>query len=328
MPPTTITNAERFVVEGPLGPPILIAIGLILTLLFAWTLRRESHVLGTRNAAMFWCLRTVAAMCQSFCGCCWPPTKVLVETSTTRKAIVIATDVSGSMQTVDPAGTSDEFRWMLARSNAESFSQTREADEAVAAMGIALRQLQIARDALQKHGQERPIVDSVGAANAALQSVREHLQRIATGAPSHRYSEKTLSLVNRLLKLFDGAELQSFERLSQAIQKNRTPSQKGWQESLPDLEHRIVAIKTVMLELARTAAVDESRQLRGQDVELLGAVQGASRLDRVSKSVGQIQATSLAALREKADVRFSSFDRAMHWQSGPAGDHCHIRPDP
>ena len=39
MPPTTITTAERFVADGPFGPPVAIGIGLVMALLFAWTLR-------------------------------------------------------------------------------------------------------------------------------------------------------------------------------------------------------------------------------------------------------------------------------------------------
>ncbi|MBX9925942.1 MAG: hypothetical protein K2Y05_06260, partial [Hyphomicrobiaceae bacterium] len=67
-------------------------------LLFAFMLRRESNVLGSRYAVLFWCLRTVAISVVLWM--LLAPMKVLVETSTTRRAVVFMTDVSGSMQTV------------------------------------------------------------------------------------------------------------------------------------------------------------------------------------------------------------------------------------
>ena len=313
MPPTTITSAERFVVDGPFGPPIAIGLGLVLALLFAYMLRRESSVIGSRNVVLFWSLRTAAVSIVLWM--LMAPMKILVETSTTRRAIVFVTDISGSMQTVDPTGSSDDLRWALARS--QSFSITREADQAVAALGIALRKLQAAREALQQHSQERQLLDCVAAAHQAMERAQEHVRRIGESRSEHRSSEKIQTLVNRLSKLLSGAELQSFAQNVTAIKKNRAPAQIGWREGLPDLEHRISVIKNTALELAWAAAENEGTPFTSENQELMSSIQNASRLDRVSKAIDALQKTTLSSLNEKADLRYSSFDQSVQWMPGP-----------
>lgn len=315
MSPTTITTAERFVVDGPIGPPVAIAIGLVLALLFAWTLRRESNVLGVRNTLFFWILRTVAISVVLWM--LLAPMQVLIETSTTRRAIVFATDTSGSMQTIDPAGSSDDLRWALSRSNAESFSVTRLADQAVAALGVAFQKLQVAREVFQQHRHERQLMDSVVAASDAIERAQVHVHQIAEAPSDRRLSDKCQALVNRLSKLLSGAELQSFAQIVTAIQKNRTPAQKGWREGLPDLEHRISVIRSAAQELAWMAAEAEGKQFAIENQELLASVRNSSRLGRIATSVDSLQKGSLTSLHDKADLRYGSFDRSMHWLSGP-----------
>jgi len=315
MSPTTITTAERFVVDGPFGPPIAIAIGLLLAATFAFMLRRESRALGARNIVVFWCLRTAAVSVVLWM--LMAPMKVLIETSTTRRAVVFVTDVSGSMQTVDPAGSSDDLRWALARPESRSFSVTREADQAVAALGVALRKLQVARNALHQHSQERQLRESVAAADQALQRAQQHVRQIAESPSNQGLSEKIQTLVNRLSKLLSGAELQSFAQNVTAIKKNRTPVQMGWREGLPDLEHRISVIKTAAQELAWTAAEAEGRQFASEHQEVMSNVRNSSRLNRVSKSVDSLQKSALESFNLFADLRYGSFDQALQWMSGP-----------
>lgn len=315
MSPTTVTTVERLVVDGPFGPPITIGIGLILALLSAWMLRRESSVLGLRNVVMFLCLRTVAISVVLWM--LMAPMRILVETSTTRRAVVFLTDVSGSMQTVDPAGSSDDLRWALSRSENQSFSVTREADQAVAALGIALRKLQATREAFQQHSHERQMLDSIAAAYDAVQRAQDHVRRIGEASSEYRTSDKTQSLVNRLTKFFNGAELQSFAQNVTAIKKNRTPAQIGWREGLPDLEHRISVIRGLAQELAWTADENEGKRLTGENQQLLSNVRNDSRLHRVSRSIDSLQKKSLSSLVEKADLRYGSFDQTINWLSSP-----------
>lgn len=316
MSPTITTTAEHLIVDGPFGAPIAIGIGVLLALVFAFVLRRESHVLGWRNVVLFWLLRTVAVAVVLWM--LLAPTRVLVETSITRRAVVFMTDVSGSMRTVDPAGSSDDLRWALATNSDTSFSVTREADRTVAALGIALRKLQSAREALQRNHKERELRNSVTVAQQALECAREHVNGIETAPSGGLSSDKIEALVNRLTRLLRGAELQAFQQNVMAIKKNRAPPESGWREGLPDLEHRVTVIRTAAQELATTAAEYEGKQWVTGNREPLSSVQKSSRLDRVAKSVGVLRGTSLAAVNEQADVRYGSFNQAVQWMSGPA----------
>ena len=90
MSPTTITTAERLVVDGPFGPPIASGIGLILAVLIlclACCVSESNVVLELRNVlVIFWTLRT--ATVSVVLWMLLAPMKILVETSTTRRAIV------------------------------------------------------------------------------------------------------------------------------------------------------------------------------------------------------------------------------------------------
>ncbi|HUQ72002.1 MAG TPA: hypothetical protein VM165_20895, partial [Planctomycetaceae bacterium] len=311
MPPTTITTAEHFAIDGSFGPAILLSLGVALSLVFAWALRREAHVLGQRNVALFWGLRSVALAVVFWM--LLAPMNVRVDTSTTRRAIAIATDVSGSMRTIDPVGQSDDLRWALSRDGNEVHTTTRSVDQAVAAIGLAQRHLQLAQEALQQHRQDRIVVEAVSTAHEAIERTGEHLQHVAE-APDLSDSSRTLA--NRLIPMLDGPEFQSFTQLSTALANNRTPSQKGWRESLPDLEHRVAGLRTMLQELARIVAEDESLQMARDNPALLTTVQNASRLNRAEAFVAALQTSALTPLQDQADVRFGAFDRAFHWLSG------------
>ena len=327
MPPTTTTISEQIAASGPIGPSTALLSGIVLSLVFAWALWRESRVLTTWYAVLFWLLRSVTVAIVLWM--LMAPTKVLVETSTTRRSIVIATDVSDSMRTVDAAGTSDDMRWELARIGHKPFSITREADESVAAMGIALRQLKVVRESVDQR-RERSTVDAVSAASKALQHVKGHLKQLLNSPASRTSSVKSHSLLKRLDKMLDAAELQSFEKLSASIQKNRTPSERGWQEGLTDLEHRLTVIRTVLQELARSMAADEEPGLVQATKSTVSGEPGGSRLDKATRSVATLKPQSLDTLRELVDVRYASFDKTVHWVTGePAAEQVRTeRPEP
>ena len=171
----------------------------------------------------------------------------------------------------------------LSRSHAESLSITKLADQAVAALGVAFQKLQVAREVFQQHSHERQLMDSVVAAYQALERAQAHVHQITEAPSEHRISDKCQTLVSRLSKLMGGAELQSFAQIVTAIQKNRTPVQKGWREGLPDLEHRISVIRSAAQELAWTAAEAEGKQFAIENQELLASVRNSSRIGRVAK---------------------------------------------
>src|SRR5687767_11390957 len=112
MPPTTTDNLEHLALDGPIALPIAVVVAIGLLVLFGWALRRERGVVGKRSAVVFWLLR--AAALGIVLWMLLAPTTVRVRRSTIRQSVAVVTDVSRSMDTVDPLGTSDEMRWALA----------------------------------------------------------------------------------------------------------------------------------------------------------------------------------------------------------------------
>ena len=307
MPPTTTSNIERIVMEGPIGLFVAIVAGVILLLGFGWALWHERKILGQRQTILFWALRGVAI--GTVLWMLLAPQNIRVETSTTRKVVAIVSDVSGSMLTIDPAGTSDELRWAAALPDGRKYSVTRAADKSIAAVGVAVQHLLKAAEAIKQRKPESEVVESTSATSVALQRVRQHLEIVqnetATGS-------RARELAGRLVSTLDGSEFEAFTQLCEALQKGRTPAQQGWRESLPDLEQRIASLRRSLHELARLVADDESKVLAQKDSELLTSVRKAPRIERVAGFVGGLHQSMLKSVQDKADVRFSSFDRSVN----------------
>jgi hypothetical protein len=306
VPPTITTTIERFALDGPIRLPLAIALGAALLALFAWALWRERRIVGPRTTVLFWLLRSVA-----LAAVIWmllSPTSVRVETSTTRKAVAVAIDVSGSMRTIDPAGTADELRWAIASSASNAGQATEAADRALAAVGVAQRRLHEAREALRQHNPESEVVQATSSANTALARAKSHLLKVQDAGAK---SEEVRSLADRVAKMLEGPEFESFQQLVLALENGRTPSQKGWRESLPDLEHRLAGVRRPLSELTRRAAEEEASQLAIRNPDLLTSVSKAPRLERTSAFLKQLQTSALAPLKDKADVYWTSFDQSV-----------------
>ncbi len=138
--------------------PVAIAVVILLLALFAWSLRRERRVLGGRNSVLFRVLRATALGVVVWM--LLAPTTQRVEVSTTRQSVAIVTDVSGSMRTVDPEGTSDDLRWTVMTLDDPTFVRTKAADQA---------------EALQQHKGELVIAQMTSATETAVQRTREKL---------------------------------------------------------------------------------------------------------------------------------------------------------
>ena len=313
MPTTTTTNIEHIALDGPIGLAAAIVIGLLLLAVFAWSLWRERNILGRRNMILFWTLRTLALL--TVIWMLLAPMNVRVETSTTRKALAVIADVSGSMQTVDPAGTSDDLRWLAAATDQQRYPLTQSADRALAALNVARQQLVTATDALRQHKPERAVVDAAVAARQALTQARAHLQAIESGSSPEGRSRE---LARRLVATLDGTEFEAFASLADALEKGRTPPQKSWRESLPDLELRLAAVSRSMHELTRKTADEEIRLAASNDSRSLAAIQSQPRLQRVAGFLGELYQSALAPLKDKAVVQFNSFAESVTPLSDPA----------
>ncbi len=308
--PTTTSNTEQFSLDGPVSPWVAVAIALGLLAIFTWSLVREQRVLGLRQTILFWLLRTTALGIAIWM--LLAPTKMLVQVSTTRKSVAIFADVSGSMQTVDPAGSADDIRWAVMQSESAASSMTRAADSAIAAAIIAERHLQSASSALAQHQRESLVVEATSAAREALDHVRKHSSVLVDGMAARGSAAtdvEAAALARRISKDLGSAEFSAFDELCDALQKGRTPSDRGWRESLADLQIRIGAIRRRLTELAKAAASAESNQLEKKQPQLLAQLHRSSRLNRVAQLLGELESGVLHDISEKADVRVHTFDQ-------------------
>ena len=309
--PTTTSNLEHMILDGPIGLPIAIVLALVLLGLFTWSLSRERFILGTRYTIIFWLLRAVALGVAIWM--LLDPTRVLVEVSTTRKSVAVLMDVSGSMQTIDPEGTSDELRWALSQSDNASVSAVQLADQAHAAAGLAERHLQKASDALQQHQRESLVVDEVSVASQAIGSLQKHMATLveelrALGSEKTDVSLKGMS--REISRELSGAEFVAFEELSASLKKGRAPSEKGWRESLPDLQNRLAGLRRKLSELARDLTDREAELTKSRNPGMLSAIQRASRIDRAAGFLDRLNASLRKAVGDKADIRVQTFDQA------------------
>jgi hypothetical protein len=304
--PTQTSAAERLVFDGPVSPPLAIALGLALVALCGWSLWRERAILGRPAFVLFWSLRTAALG-----AALWmllSPQRVRVETSTTKRAVVFAADVSDSMGTVDPSGAGDDLRWRLALSESQEKSLTAASDRALAAAGMARRHLRSAQTAIQRHESEEEIRRAVLAAQRAMERVELHLKRSRSLSDAPAGAD-AVRLIDNAARLLRAAEFEEFHRLAEALEKGRSPSQKGWRESLSDLDYRLVSVEGALAELSRRAAAVETAPPPG--ILSDRAAQGTSRLQQSTQLLQRLSANALAELEQSADIQFLTFGETV-----------------
>ena len=73
----------------------------------------------------------------------------------------------------------------------------------------------------------------------------------------------------RIVKELEGPEFMAFGELCDALKKGRTPSEKGWRESLPDLQNRLAGIRRQLSELARDVAQQDMDLAKANEPQLL-----------------------------------------------------------
>lgn len=320
MSPTQTEYSESLVLNGPVGVSAAVLVAILLLLLFTWALRQERAILGRRYTVLFWILRACALGVAVWM--LLAPTKEMVTTSTTRKSVAIVADISGSMQTIDPVGTADDLRWLASTQRGDIFAATRSADRAVVASGIAEQHLQRAAVAIKDHQPDSLVVDEVTAAENAIQRSRENLQGITRQTTDddsvRRTASGRASLTRKISDVLNGPEFAAFGKLASALRRGRTPAQKGWRESLPDLQHRMSGIRRQLSELARDVADHESRIASATPSDEAVAIQEAPRLARAARFLTSLNSQSLEQLNEKADIRISAFDKSMSSLKTPA----------
>ncbi len=310
MNPTTTDISEQLTLDGPITLTAAVLVGLGALLVFAWALWRERKILGTKQTVFFWCLRVAAVA--TVLWMLLAPAQRRVETSRTRRAIALVHDTTGSMRTVDPVGTADELRWAISVSDAES-TPIQSGDKAVVAMGLARQHLNAALDALNHYQPEAVFVKEMTTAGRAIERVRSHLERLGRAS----LNSATQTSIDRQLTALDDAEFQSFQSVVNALEKGRTPTEKGWRESLPDLEYRIAGAVRSLRELARQVAVDVQSKPDEKSKPQLAKLSRQSRGERVQNRIQHLHTSTLESLEDTADVRFAEFAQTVNWSTTP-----------
>lgn len=311
MPPS-ITQQENYLsLEGPIGIGLTILFGLCLLGLFTWSLWREKRILTPRQAALFCILRATALGIVLWL--LLAPSNVTVETSTTRKEVVFFTDVSGSMQTIDTPGTSDDLRWAVSVSDSPSSSLIQSVDRATTDILLAHQQLQYADEAVKQRKPESELIETAVSAQNALSRAEGYLRSLH---PRLSQSPSIRERVEKLLEKLDGPELQAFDQLCNSLQKGRTPAERGWRESFSDLQFRIAGIRHSLSELSGIIHHSEQTGISQSTLDLLKSTEDQTRLKKSVLFLNHLDSSALAALTEKADIRFATFDASASRRTG------------
>jgi hypothetical protein len=299
-PATTITSTERLALDGPISVAVAVLVVGALLWLFAWSLRRERNIVGQRNAILFWLLRAAAlgiAMWMLL-----GPSSVHFEQSTTRQTVAIVVDVSRSMQTVDPAGTADDFRWTMT-SEATKTLPTVAADRSEAAVRMAEHRLHLATTALQNQQPERMALESAARAHDAIVRTTDGVRDVASrlrqlrSKPASEEDEQLSDQVAGIRQMLDGSEFERLARLAADFRDGRDAFATGWRESLADLEHQVRGIRRRLSTLAQRIAARDRAAFR-LTAAAAESQATATRLARASEFVDTIQSDILTPLRD------------------------------
>lgn len=300
---TTITD-EYVSWESPFPMSMVVCIVAVCALLMVWTLYRERVVLGNANTWLFGLLRTGALATVVFMML--GPVSVLEESSTTKKAIAVMTDVSASMTTVDPAGSADDVRWaaMQIESLKENpaVHQIQATDRAKVSLGITQQALVKAIEASGQTGAPEILSRQVLLADQASKRTRQHLAEL-----DELSDATTQSFLARLNQLLDSPEFDSLSELAREFERGRTPSESGWREGLSDLMARAATATRVLNEL-NVELLEQATSNMESSGSRWRRFQSQSRSQRVASLLETIQSQDTTADTDIADWRWSVFD--------------------
>lgn len=316
MSPTVTTHVERLAFDSPIHIAAIVAIGIALAGLFAWSLRRERGVIGAKNAVLFWMLRAAALGVALWM--LLAPSTIRFQRSTTRQSIAIAVDVSRSMQTVDPPESADELRWALAAHEAgKDRSALAAADRALAAATLAEHRLLAATTALKNEEPERTALEAAAAAHEAIERTKANLRNLAGRIASAESSagdrtdlEPLREQVDRVSQMLAGSEFRRLGTWASAAKTGQEPLNSDWRESLADLERQTAAVRRRLAELTGKIYEPSIAPL-GAGEFTLDDTRKAPRLARVTRFIESLDAAALRPLAVDADVRYASFDWAL-----------------
>ncbi|QDT12926.1 hypothetical protein [Planctomycetes bacterium K23_9] len=296
--------------DGPLSLSTTLLLAVVLLAVFAWSLYRERHVLGSRTTIGFAVLRLICLA--TILWMLLAPTRVLVETDTTPRTIAIVADTSASMTTVDPPGTADEIRWIAAKASGSTLSDEPGSvsamhpvvlsDNALVSLGIADRELVASIEAVRQHRPDQQVAKSIAATQKAIQRCGDNVQRLRLASlVDHEQSQQIEPVLRNAKRLLQSPEFQNFQTLAKRLSAGRTPRQSDWRESLRDLQHRVRGTLQVLQELSRLVADAES--------QAIATYPQNSRIERVATFLGTLKKQTLESMDRSVNIRWSQFSK-------------------
>ncbi|MCA8986763.1 MAG: hypothetical protein KDA78_03935 [Planctomycetaceae bacterium] len=304
MPNASQQNLEYLSWEGPLslGPAVLL--GMVLALLFAWSLYRERRILGPKLTSLFLVLRMVVLV--TLFWMLLAPTSVQVQKTKIPRQVTLALDQSGSMNLVDVPGKADQARWEMA-ADSEFTRPLARIDAAITATAQADLELKGALAAIAAHRSEETIHQALLRVGQALEQATGQLKQLAeAGLP-----ESIVQQIYREQSAYSAGQFGSFQELLLSIRKGRTPQEQSWRESLVDLQFQLVDRMRHLQILAETLSEQTtvSTEIPENQPQL-------SRSEHARSVLEQLQASVLERLREQVDFRFVTFEKQIQQQSG------------
>ncbi len=277
---TEIVNG--FSIDGPIGLPLALCIGVVLALTFGWMLWSQRRAIR-RWAPAFWVLRVVAAglVLWMLLG----PTWVTRQRITTPQSVAILVDTSGSMDVSDPPDGPRQRRWAWsAAEGLPSDDPVIHCDRAAVSIHTASHRCRTVRDTVHRNPSSQTAQQQLDLLSQAVERSVEHLESALAAIGST--SEESANRTQRLLTLLQGQIAFQLRDLSSSLNDTADATARDLAESLLTVEDSLAAVERRLRELTRGL---ERRPVPGSGQPAADSMAGLSRRDHVARTLNAVQ---------------------------------------
>ena len=318
---TTIETTRQLAFDGPFGWLVIVPGFIVLLLIVFWSLLRERKVIGKGLFWLFGCLRLL-----SLVAVCWmlmAPDTVTTRRTTVRKTMVIAADVSGSMQTVDQPDSADDLRWTLSINQEETDSAIVAADRAEVAIRQASRLLNHVQRDSESSAVSAESDTRLSEAIRALDRGKRHLQILAKESRDPRMARELVRVLDdacfeQLRRLTPTTSLESSIQLTATSSLSGTaPPTSAWRDNLNDGAFLLDSVRRRAEELAKQTLGERKELISLKHRDSLTKLRREPRMSRVGQAIESLaeQQDSNVAIHQPATeqliaplIQFCTFD--------------------
>ncbi len=309
MPTDPLQTSEKILAfDGTVSLATALGLGLLLSAIAAWLLWRDRTTVGTTWAALFWVLRTTA-----FGLALWMlvgPVRETIKRTTTPQSIAILSDISQSMETVDPADPVDLLRWTLASNTAGKTSPLTLCDSAKVALHLASSASQEAQQLLHQHRPLKEIKQALHNARTATQRTEKHCEALSSqlaDVPEEDVPKEIADRVHRVETLLQGPIATAFDELQESLADDNTPDVGQLTDTLEILCEDLSSASRRIASLTQ----DLAEQLANESPTLESASNELSRREKSSKMLDALEKNVLVNLTENVRIQRFHFDSRL-----------------